>query len=226
MADPRIVKDPQFIDVITYRELRELSYMGATVLHQDAIFPVRNAKIPINIKNTNDPAAHGTMIVPEAPEGKNEHIITGIAGKKNFSAVCIEKDEMNSEIGFLRRILTLMDCEGINFEHIPTGIDTMNIIVDTDDINAHPNFIERVKEVADPNNIEIEHNLALIAVVGRGMKATKGTATRIFAALSHANINIKMIDQGSSELNIIIGINEDDFNEAIRVIYNMFMLQE
>ena len=181
IADPRIVKNPKFIDVITYRELRELSYMGATV---------------------------------------------GIAGKKNFSAVAIEKDEMNGEIGFLRRILTLMDVEKINFEHIPTGIDTMTLIVDTDDLKKHPNFAERVKEVSNPNHIEIEDHLALIAVVGRGMKATKGTATRIFAALSHANINIKMIDQGSSELNIIIGIHEDDFDEAIRVIYNMFMLQE
>ncbi len=226
VADPRIVDNPKFIDVITYRELRELSYMGATVLHQDAIFPVRNAKIPINIKNTNDPSAKGTMIVPEAPEGKNEHIITGIAGRKNFSVVCLEKDEMNSEIGFLRRILTLMESENISFEHIPTGIDTMNIIVNSDDLKAHPNFAERVKEVACPNHIEIEHNLALIAVVGRGMKATKGTATRIFAALSHANINIKMIDQGSSELNIIIGIKEEDFEDAIKVIYNMFMLQE
>ncbi len=226
IADPRIVKNPQFIDVITYRELRELSYMGAGVLHQDAIFPVRNAKIPINIKNTNDPSAKGTMIVPTAPEGKNEHIITGIAGKKHFSAVCLEKDEMNGEIGFLRRILTLMDNEGINFEHIPTGIDTMNIVVNSDELADHPNFVERVKQVANPNHIEIENNLALIAVVGRGMKATKGTATRIFAALSHANINIKMIDQGSSELNIIIGIDEADFEEAIRVIYNMFLLQE
>ena len=226
VADPRIVENPKFIDVITYRELRELSYMGATVLHQDAIFPVRNASIPINIKNTNDPSAKGTMIVPEAPEGKNEHIITGIAGKKHFSAICIEKDEMNSEIGFLRRVLTLMESEGISFEHIPTGIDTMNIVVNSDDMKAHPNFADRIKEVTNPNHIEVEHNLALIAVVGRGMKATKGTATRIFAALSHADINIKMIDQGSSELNIIIGIEEAEFENAIRVIYNMFMLQE
>lgn len=226
VADPRIVENPKFIDVITYRELRELSYMGAGVLHQDAIFPVRNAKIPINIKNTNDPAAKGTMIVSEAPEGKNEHIITGIAGKKNFSAICLEKDEMNSEIGFLRRILTLMENEDIAFEHIPTGIDTMNIFVSSEQLAAHSNFADRIKQVANPNHIEIEHDLALIAVVGRGMKATKGTATRIFAALSHANINIKMIDQGSSELNIIIGIEEADFEEAIRVIYNMFLLQE
>ena len=226
VADPRIVENPKFIDVITYRELRELSYMGATVLHQDAIFPVRNASIPINIKNTNDPSSKGTMIGPEAPEGKNEHIITGIAGKKHFSAICIEKDEMNSEIGFLRRVLTLMESEGISFEHIPTGIDTMNIVVNSDDLKAHPNFAARIKEVTNPNHIEVEDNLALIAVVGRGMKATKGTATRIFAALSHADINIKMIDQGSSELNIIIGIEEAEFENAIRVIYNMFMLQE
>lgn len=226
IADPRIVDNPKFIDVITYRELRELSYMGAAVMHQDAIFPVRNAKIPINIKNTNDPSAKGTMIVPEAPEGKNEHIITGIAGKKNFSAICLEKDEMNSEIGFLRRILTLMENEDISFEHIPTGIDTMNIFVSSEQLSGHPNFAERIKQIANPNHIEIENGLALIAVVGRGMKSTKGTATRIFAALSHANINIKMIDQGSSELNIIIGIEEADFEEAIRVIYNMFLLQE
>ncbi|MBQ8411423.1 MAG: ACT domain-containing protein, partial [Ruminiclostridium sp.] len=200
--------------------------IGFSVFHQDAVFPVRSARIPIKIKNTNDPSAKGTMIVPEAPEGKNEHIITGIAGKKNFSAICLEKDEMNSEIGFLRRILTLMETENIAFEHIPTGIDTMNIIVNSEDLEKHPNFADRIVEVANPNHIEIEKNLALIAVVGRGMKATKGTATRIFAALSHANINIKMIDQGSSELNIIVGIEEADFEEAIRVIYNMFMLQE
>ena len=226
LADPRIVENPKFIDVITYRELRELSYMGFSVLHQDAIFPVRTAQIPINIKNTNDPSAKGTMIVPSAPEGSNEHIITGIAGKKHFSAVCLEKDEMNSEIGFLRRILTLMDNEGICFEHIPTGIDTMNIVVNSDELAEHPNFVERVKQVANPNHIEVENDLALIAVVGRGMKSKKGTATRIFAALSHAEINIKMIDQGSSELNIIIGIHEEDFEKAIKVIYDMFILSE
>ena len=226
LADPRSVENPKFIDVITYRELRELSYMGFSVLHQDAIFPVRTAQIPINIKNTNDPAAKGTMIVPSAPEGSNEHIITGIAGKKHFSAVCLEKDEMNSEIGFLRRILTLMDNEGICFEHIPTGIDTMNIVVNSDELAEHPNFVERVKQVANPNHIEVENDLALIAVVGRGMKSKKGTATRIFAALSHANINIKMIDQGSSELNIIVGIHEADFEKAIKVIYDMFILSE
>ena len=225
-ADPRIVKNPEIIDYITYKELRELSYMGASVLHQDAIFPVRTAKIPINIRNTNDPSAPGTMIVPEAPEGTTPHIITGIAGRKNFNVISIEKDEMNNEIGFLRRLLTVMDHENVSFEHIPTGIDTMSIVVNAEEMDKHPKLVDYIKQVAKPNHLEVIHNLALIAVVGRGMKEKKGTATRIFAALSHANINIKMIDQGSSELNIIIGINEEDFDKAITVIYEMFMFSE
>lgn len=225
LADPRIVDNPETIDIVTYKELRELSYMGFNVLHQDAIFPVRSARIPINIRNTNDPSAKGTLIVPEASVSDEKRVITGIAGKKHFSVISLEKDEMNSEIGFLRRILTLMESEGISFEHIPTGIDTMSIVVNSDEMAAHPNFIERIKEVSNPNHIEIINNMALVAVVGRAMKNAKGTATRIFAALAHANINIKMIDQGSSELNIIVGINESDFERAIQVIYDMFVLQ-
>lgn len=225
-ADPHIVDSPEIIEYITYKELRELSYMGASVLHQDAIFPVRTARIPINIRNTNVPDALGTMIVPEAPENVNKRIITGIAGKKHFSVISIEKDEMNSEVGFLRRILTVLDNEGMGFEHIPTGIDTMSIVVSSEELENHPNLVRYIKEVCRPNHIEVINDLALIAVVGRGMKEKKGTATRIFAALSHANINIKMIDQGSSELNIIIGIHEADFEKAIRVIYDMFILSE
>ena len=200
IADPRIVDEPKVIESITYKELRELSYMGASVLHEAAIFPVRSAKIPINIRNTNDPSAKGTMIVAE--------------------------DEMNSEIGFLRRILTVLEANGMCFEHIPTGIDTMSIIVDGKDVDKTPDIVEKICEVTDPNHIEIENDLALIAIVGRGMKSKKGTATRIFAALSHADINIKMIDQGSSELNIIVGIHEADFEKAIKVIYDMFILSE
>lgn len=225
VTDPRIVENPKVITTITYKELRELSYMGATVLHEAAIFPVRSAKIPINIRNTNDPSAKGTMIVPEA-DSAPEHIITGIAGKKHFSVISIEKDEMNSEIGFLRRILTVMEKNNICFEHIPTGIDTMSIVVDCADIDKHPDIVEKICEITNPNHIEIMNDLAIIAVVGRGMKAKKGTATRIFAALSHADININMIDQGSSELNIIIGIHEADFEKAIKVIYDMFILSE
>lgn len=225
-ADPHVVENPEIIDYITYKELRELSYMGASVLHQDAIFPVRAAGIPINIRNTNLPDAPGTMIVPEAPEGTEHKIITGIAGKKHFSVISIEKDEMNSEVGFLRRILTVLDNEGLGFEHIPTGIDTMSIVVSTEELNSHPDTVRYISQITHANHIELINNMALVAVVGRNMREKKGTATRIFAALSHADINIKMIDQGSSELNIIVGIDEKDFEKAIRVIYDMFMLSE
>ncbi len=225
-ADPRIVDNPEVIDYITYKELRELSYMGASVLHQDSIFPVRTAKIPINIRNTNLPDDPGTMIVPEAPEKTDGRVITGIAGKKHFSVISIEKDEMNSEVGFLRRILTILDHEGVGFEHIPTGIDTMSIVVSSDELEQHPRLVDYITQITHPNHIEVINNLAMVAVVGRSMKEKKGTATRIFAALSHANINIKMIDQGSSELNIIVGIDEKDFEKAIKVIYDMFMLSE
>lgn len=225
-ADPRIVENPEVIDYITYKELRELSYMGASVFHQDSIFPVRTAKIPINIKNTNLPDDPGTMIVPEAPEKTDGRIITGIAGKKHFSVISIEKDGMNSEVGFLRRILTILDHEGVGFEHIPTGIDTMSIVVSSEELEKHPKLVDYIAEITHPNHIEVIDNLAVVAVVGRSMKEKRGTATRIFAALSHADINIKMIDQGSSELNIIVGINEADFEKAVKVIYDMFMLSE
>jgi len=223
-ADPRIVKTPDVIRVITYRELRELSYMGATVLHEDSIFPVRAARIPINIRNTNDPSAPGTIITHNSPEEDNTPIITGIAGRKNFSVIHIEKDGMNNEIGFLRRILTLFETQKINFEHIPSGIDTLSIVLCTSEIEKNPNIIRLIEEVARPNHIEAERDLAMIAIVGRGMKEKRGTAGRIFSALAHARINIRVIDQGSSELNVIVGVKESDFEEAVRVIYKMFML--
>ena len=225
VADPRIIHNPVGIEMITYAELRELSYMGFNVLHEDAIFPVRKAGIPINIKNTNKPEAEGTMIVQSTCR-QAEYTITGIAGKKGFVAVNIEKDMMNSEVGFLRRILTVLDNEGLGFEHIPTGIDTMSIVVSTEELNSHPDTVRYISQITHANHIEVINNMALVAVVGRNMREKKGTATRIFAALSHADINIKMIDQGSSELNIIVGIDEKDFEKAIRVIYDMFMLSE
>ena len=222
VADPRIVQNPAVIHTITYRELRELSYMGATVLHEDAIFPVRAAGIPINIRNTNEPDSPGTLIVPKT-DSEPEYVITGIAGKKGFSAVNIEKAAMNNQIGFLRRILTLFEAENINFEHIPTGIDTMSIILATNAFEKSAGLDVRLKAVAGADSLETEHGLALIAVVGRGMKETRGTAARICAALSHSRINIRIIDQGSSELNIIVGVREEDFEPAIKVIYDMFM---
>ncbi len=223
IADPRIIENPAAINTITYKELRELSYMGATVLHEDAIFPVRREGIPINIKNTNSPDDPGTMIV-ESTSKKPEHIITGIAGKKGFSAVNIEKDMMNSEIGFGRKVLEQFEKQGLSFEHMPSGIDTMTIIV-----HQHE-FVEKEQEVlagihrnASPDSIEIEAGLALIAVVGRGMKSVKGTALKIFEALYNSNVNVKMIDQGSSELNIIIGVLEEEFETAFKAIYNAFV---
>lgn len=223
IADPRIIKDPEGIDTITYKELRELAYMGASVLHEDAIFPVRREGIPINIRNTNAPEDEGTWIV-ESTCQKSKYVITGIAGKKGFCSVNIEKDMMNSEIGFGRKVLQAFEDYGISFEHTPSGIDTMTVFVHQDEfMNKEQKVVSAIHRMADPDTIDIEADLALIAVVGRGMKSTRGTAGRIFSALAHANVNVKMIDQGSSELNIIIGVADDDFETAIRAIYSMFV---
>ena len=224
VADPRIVENALPIKVITYRELRELSYMGASVLHEDAIFPVRKAGIPINIRNTNDPEADGTMIVANTCQ-KSEFTITGIAGKKGFVAVSIDKDMMNSEIGFCRRALSCFEDNGISIEHMPSGIDTMSVFVHQEEFEGkEQQVIGAINRNCNPDAIELESDLALIAVVGRGMKSTRGTAGRIFSALAHANINVKMIDQGSSELNIIIGVSNADFENAINAIYEIFVL--
>lgn len=223
IADPRIIKDPKGIKVITYKELRELSYMGATVLHEDAIFPVRKEGIPINIKNTNAPEDHGTYIV-ESTCQKPEYTITGIAGKKGFVAVNIEKDMMNSEIGFGRKVLAAFEENDISFEHTPSGIDTFTVFVHQEEFEGkEQSVLSALHRLAEPDSIDLEADLALIAVVGRGMKSTRGTAGRIFSALAHANVNVKMIDQGSSELNIIIGVHNDDFENAIKAIYDIFV---
>lgn len=223
VADPRVIDNPKVITTITYKELRELSYMGATVLHEDAIFPVRKEGIPINIKNTNAPEDHGTMIV-ESTSKKPEYTITGIAGKRGFTAVSIEKDMMNAELGFGRRVLEEFEKNGVSFEHMPSGIDTMTIIVSQAEFEAkEQEVLAGIHRNASPDSIEIESDLALIAVVGRGMKATRGTAGRIFSALAHAHVNVKMIDQGSSELNIIIGVADSDFEKALKAIYDIFV---
>ncbi len=223
MADPRCVENPKVIDVITYKELRELSYMGATVLHEDAIFPVREACIPINIRNTNQPEDNGTMIVPEAPQNGHERVITGVAGKKGFSSVNIEKDMMNSETGFGRKVLEIFEKHNISFEHLPSGIDTMTVLVATDAIDAvRDEIVADLFKVVNADSVSIEDGIALVAVVGRGMIKAKGTAARIFKAISNADINIKMIDQGSSELNIIVGVEEAHYEDALQAIYNEF----
>lgn len=224
IADPRIIDNPVGIEVITYKELRELSYMGAGVLHEDAIFPVRQQGIPINIRNTNAPEDAGTWIVGSTCQ-KSKYVITGIAGKKGFCSINIEKDMMNSEIGFGRKVLQAFEENGISFEHVPSGIDTMTVFVHQDEfMHKEQKVVAGIHRLAQPDSIEIESDLALIAVVGRGMKSTRGTAGRIFSALAHANVNVRMIDQGSSEQNIIIGVANADFEAAIKAVYDIFVV--
>ncbi len=223
ICDPRIINNPIPINTITYAELRELAYMGATVLHEDAIFPVRAAGIPVNIKNTNCPKDRGTMIVSETAE-PCEHIITGIAGKKGMSVINIEKDKMNSEVGFGRNVLRALEKSNVSFEHMPSGVDTMSVVIQTDALTGKETIIlDEIRSRVHPDQLFIESNLALLAVVGRGMKSARGTAAILFTALANARVNVKMIDQGSSELNIIIGVAEEDFEVAMRAIYNAFI---
>lgn len=223
IADPRIISNPKSIEAITYKELRELSYMGATVLHEDAIFPVRKEGIPINIRNTNAPEDKGTLIV-EATCRHPKYTITGIAGKQGFASITIEKAMMNSEVGFGRKVLQVFEDNHISFEHMPSGIDTMTVFVHQSEFEeTEQKVLAGIHHAVQPDSIELESDLALIAVVGRGMRATRGTAGRIFSALAHANVNVKMIDQGSSELNIVIGVRNHDFENAIKAIYDIFV---
>ena len=226
VTDPRIVENPEVIETVTYSELRELSYMGATVLHEDAIFPVRKEGIPINIRNTNRPDDKGTFIV-ESTCRKPKYTITGIAGKKGFCSINIEKSMMNSEVGFGRKVLQVFEDQGINFEHIPSGIDTLTVYVHQDEFEEkEQQVIAGIHRAVQPDFVEMESDLALIAVVGRGMKSTRGTAGRIFSALAHVNVNVKMIDQGSSERNIIIGVENRDFETAVKAIYDIFVITQ
>lgn len=227
MADPRIVPNARSIDFITYTELRELSYMGATVLHEDAIFPVREVGIPINIRNTNRPEDRGTMIILEAGEQhRGDHSITGIAGKRGFSVIDVHKDMMNTEIGFGRRVLGVLERFNVSFEHLPSGIDSMGVVVSTASIESCRDELMReiCKEVS-PDSVSITDGLALIAVVGRHMINNVGTAARVFSSIANVSINVRLIDQGLSENNIILGVADEDFEIAIRRIYNEFTVQ-
>ena len=224
MADPRIIDNPCIIKEITYRELRELSYMGATVLHEDAVFPVRSAGIPINIRNTNRPEDEGTMIVSHSLGYDSEHIITGVAGKKGFSVITIEKDSMNTEVGFGRKVLEVFEDNEISFEHLPSGIDTMSVVVSSASLEGRrEKVMNAIVRAVRPDSVFIEDELSLIAVVGRGMVKAKGTSARVFDALARADINIRIIDQGSSELNIIVGVDDDSYEDALRAIYAEFV---
>jgi aspartate kinase len=224
MANPTIVHNPKPIDTITYRELRELAYMGAHVLHDEAIFPVREAGIPVRIKNTNRPEDPGTLIVRDAKPVTSTGAITGIAGKKDFTIIVIEKALMNVEIGFGRRLLSVLEVNGISFEHMPSGIDTISLVIaDSQLENKLDKVLEEMKAECRPNSIDVYPNMALIATVGRGMAYTPGIAARLFTALGNRKINVRMIDQGSSEINIIVGVETSDFEEAVRAIYKAFV---
>ena len=225
MADPRIVRDAKTIPAVTYQELRELSYMGATVLHEDAVFPVRSRDIPIRICNTARPQDPGTLIVSRAP-GK-AGTVTGIAGKKGFSAIHVDKDRMNAEIGFGRRVLSVLEELELSFEHLPSGIDTLSAFLETASVKGKENeILAGIQAAVKPDRVHIEAGYALIAVVGRGMVQSPGSAARLFSGLSKAGINVRMIDQGSSEINIIVGVDEGDFERAVEAIYREFVPME
>ena len=224
MTDPSIVKNPKPIDTVTYRELRELAYMGAKVLHDEAIFPVREANIPVCIKNTNRPEDHGTLIVQDADPITHRGNITGIAGKKGFTVIVVEKALMNAELGFGRRVLSVLEVNGISFEHMPSGIDTLSLVIaDTELENKLESVVKEIQSECRPDSVELYPNMALIATVGRGMAHTPGIASRLFTALSDKRINVRMIDQGSSEINIIVGVENEDFEKALHAIYEAFI---
>ena len=223
IADPRIVKNPKSIETITYKELRELSYMGASVLHEDAIFPVRKAGIPINIRNTNRPEDKGTLIV-ESTCRQPKYTITGIAGTDGFAAITVEKAMMNSEVGFARKVLSVLEQDGINFEHMPSGIDTLSLVIESRYLadGVLDTLIEQIKAAVHPDYVRVLEDIALVATVGHGMTASVGTSARLFTALSQAGVNVRMIDQGSSEINIIVGIDNADYEKCVRAVYYEF----
>ncbi len=225
MADPRIVDNPAEISSITYKELRELSHMGASVLHENAMFPVHYAGIPTNIRNTNKPYHPGTMISRNAPTEVSVPTITGIAGHKGYSVINIEKNMMNSEVGFGRKVLSILEDYGISFEHMPTGIDSMCVVVSSEQLTARrEEVLARLEKLVEGSgSVSVSDNMSIIATVGRGMVHNCGTAARLFSAMSRARINVRMIDQGSSELSIIVGVNDSDFEATIRAIYHEFV---
>jgi aspartate kinase len=223
MADPRIVDDPKSIDTISYKELRELSYMGAKVLHENAIYPVRLAGIPINIRNTNNPSDPGTMITSD-DQVREGRIVTGIAGSKDFTVIAIYKNMMGAEIGYIKRVLNILDDYDVSLEHIPSGVDTISLVIARQYLDGKlEDIVDDIEKKTRADSVEVYEDMALIATVGSGMAMRLGVSATLFGALSDAKINIRMIDQGSSEMNIIIGVENHDFEKAIRTIYKAFV---
>lgn len=223
-CDPRIVDNPVPIRALSYKELRELSYMGANVLHSESIFPVREADIPICIKNTFRPEDEGTEIIPTSRYSYSGKRVTGIAGKKDFTVIFLEKSLMNAEIGFTYRVLEVFLRHKISFEHIPTGIDTMSFVIDAAELkNGTLDVVcEEIREAVRPDSLRVIQDIALIAVVGHGMARSVGTSARLFEAIARAGVNVRMIDQGSSELNIIVGVDNDSYERTIKAVYEEF----
>lgn len=223
MADPRIVPNPKPISRISYKELRELSYMGASVLHEDAIYPAKLANIPINIRNTNSPDDPGTLITAQE-EDASGRIVTGIAGHKDFTVIAIYKNMLSSEKGFIRRVLGILEDYDVLVEHIPSGIDTLSIIVSTKALDGKlDEILEEINRKLQPDTIDVYNDMALVATVGYGMSRRPGVSAKLFGALADAGVNIRMIDQGSSEMNIIVGVENKDLNTTIKAIYNAFV---
>lgn len=222
-ADPRIIKNPIPIDVLSYDELRELSYMGASVLHPDSIFPLRYSNIPINVRNTFEPENKGTTIVNDVG-AMGARLVTGIAGKAGYVSIFIKKSMMNNELGFARKVLSVLENNGVSLEHVPTGIDTMSVIIDGNELKGDKEhkLVEEIMASTGPDRVEVSKNLALIAIVGQGMAEKIGTAAKVFNALCKHEVNIRMIDQGSSEMNIIIGVAESDLKKSIVALYEEF----
>lgn len=223
-CDPRIVPNPAPISALSYKELRELSYMGANVLHSESIFPVREADIPIRIKNTFRPDDGGTDILPASKYRFTGNTVTGIAGKKNFTVIFLEKSLMNAEIGFTYRVLSVLLKYGISFEHMPSGIDTMSFVIDSEQLKngVLQALIDDIAETVHPDNMHVFDDVALIAVVGHGMMKNVGTSARLFDAIARAGVNVRMIDQGSSEINIIVGVDNDAYETTLKAVYEEF----
>ena len=225
MADPRIVDDPQAIPEVTYDELRELSYSGAQVLHEDSIFPVREKNIPVNIRNTNAPEAPGTMIQESFAEDSDpDRFITGITGKKDFSIISMTKRGMSNQVGVLQKVLNVLVRHGISVDYVPNGIDNVSVVLPTAAIEKDLyTIMAEIQKEAEPDSLDVHHQIAVVAAVGRKMAFRPGISGKIFAALGESGINIRMINQGPDELNIIFGVDNHDFKEAIRVLYNSFV---
>ena len=226
MADPRIVENPKPIERATYSELRQLSYSGAQVLHEMTVFPVREKNIPLNIRNTNDPSHPGTLVSEEfvEPRSSQQRFITGIAGKRDYSVVTISKKGMAGAVGTLRSIVEVFENNTVPICYTPTGIDVLSLVVPTEKLTPHLYSItDELRSQVHPDSIKVTDNIAIIAVVGRKMAFRAGTSGKIFAALGAQGINIRMISQGPDELNILVGVDNKDYAETIRVLYNAFV---